>query len=69
MKMKDAVKGVDIIKGSSYNTGFNDGDEAQFDVDSFEELHECWVVFCIENGIPENCVDYVDYAGKRDEDE
>lgn len=64
MKLENAVKGVSIDKGCSYNIGFNDGDETQFDVDSFEDLQECWIGFCSENSIPTDCVDYVEYAGK-----
>lgn len=64
MKLEEAVNGVSIAKGSIYNIGFNDGDETQFDVDSFEDLQKCWQVFCFENKLLVDCVDYVDYVGK-----
>lgn len=47
----------------TYNIGFNDGDETQFDVRNYSELAQCWNMFCKENGLNKNSVDYVEYVG------
>lgn len=47
---------------ASYNIGFNDGDETQFDVYNLQELLECWIEFCAENAFKTNSVDYVERA-------
>ena len=46
--------------GGTYNIGFNDGDETQFDAYDLAELLDCWVEFCAENGFQTNSVDYVE---------
>lgn len=51
-----------IIKKGTYDIGFNDGDETQFDAESFAELLELWIDFCEENGFNKNSVDYVEPA-------
>lgn len=64
--LQEAATGVVIdVDGTrrTYNVGFNDGDEAQFDVETFTELKECWEIFCKEEKINTDCVDYVDYVG------
>lgn len=68
MKLEDVIKGIRFVKGGSYNVGFNNGDETQFDVDTFEDLQECWIDFCSDNDIPTDCVDYVDYAGQTEQE-
>lgn len=42
MTLREASKGVVKSGGGTYNIGFNDGDETQFDVQNLEELRECW---------------------------
>lgn len=46
----------------TFNIGFGDGDETQFDVKNANELTECWVEFCKENDISVVDVDYVERA-------
>lgn len=48
------------ISPGTYNIGFNDGDETQFDVENREELLECWIEFCSENCFQTNSIDYVE---------
>lgn len=65
MTLRKAAKGVFTKQNSgmaSYNIGFNDGDETQFDVSNLQELLECWIEFCTENGFETNSVDYVERA-------
>lgn len=38
MTLREASKGVVKSGGGTYNIGFNDGDETQFDVQNLEEL-------------------------------
>ena len=48
MTIREASKGVVTSGRGTYNIGFNDGDETQFDVQNLEELQECWSEFCKE---------------------
>ena len=48
MTIREAGKGVVTSGRGTYNIGFNDGDETQFDVQNLEELQECWSEFCKE---------------------
>lgn len=59
MTLKDVVNSESIEAGT-YNIGFNQGDETQFDVENFDELQECWLGFCKDERILPDCVDYVD---------
>ena len=66
MILKEAVSNDEITKGI-YNVGFLNiksdmdlPDETQFDVNNFDELKECWDLFRKENGLPEDCVEYVE---------
>lgn len=45
MTIEAASKGVVASGRGTYNIGFNDGDETQFDVQNLEELQECWSEF------------------------
>ena len=63
MTLGQAVSGK--LQPGTYNIGFNDGDETQFDVETLEELQECWSGFCKENGIDESSVDYVELEEKE----
>lgn len=58
MTLGKVVKGE--IKPGTYNIGFNDGDETQFDAENLQDLLECWIDFCSENGYQTNSVDYVE---------
>lgn len=60
MTLREASKGVVKSGGGTYNIGFNDGDETQFDVQNLEELRECWSKFCKEEKVDPGCVDYVE---------
>ena len=60
MTLREASKGVVKSGGGTYNIGFNDGDETQFDVQNLEELRECWSEFCKEEKVNTGCVDYVE---------
>lgn len=60
MTLAQAAKGVVHGKGGTYNIGFNDGDETQFEADNISDLLECWIGFCAENGFQTNSVDYVE---------
>ena len=60
MTIREASKGVVKSGGGTYNIGFNDGDETQFDVQNLEELRECWTEFCKEEKVYPGCVDYVE---------
>lgn len=59
MTLRKATKG--ITKGT-YNIGFNDGDETQFDAKNITDLEELWFVFCKEEGCEVDSVDYVEKA-------
>lgn len=43
-----------------YNIGFNENDETQFTAYGIRDLEECWEVFCKDEGIEKDCVDYVE---------
>lgn len=60
MTLGTAAAGVVITGGGTYNIGFNDGDETQFDVFDMAELLDCWIEFCAENGFDTASVDYVE---------
>lgn len=60
MTLGTAAAGVVENGRGTYNIGFNDGDETQFDVYDLAELLECWIEFCVENGFQTNSVDYVE---------
>ena len=47
MTIREASKGVVTSGRGTYNIGFNDGDETQFNVQNLEELQECWSEFCM----------------------
>lgn len=59
MTLKEAV-GMETIKNGTFNIGFEKDDETQFDVDDFNDLQDLWEMFCEDNGIPYDCVDYVE---------
>ena len=60
MTIREASKGVVTSRRGTYNIGFNDGDETQFDVQNLEELRECWSEFCKAEKVDPGCVDYVE---------
>lgn len=60
MTLGKAAVGVVHAGVGTYNIGFNDGDETQFDAYNLQELLECWIEFCAENGFQTNSVDYVE---------
>ncbi len=60
MTLAKAAVGVVQTGGGTYNIGFNDGDEMQFDAYNLSELLELWIDFCVENGFQTNSVDYVE---------
>ncbi len=60
MTLAKAAVGVVRAGGGTYNIGFNDGDETQFDAYDLPELLECWIGFCAENDFQTNSVDYVE---------
>jgi hypothetical protein len=59
MTLGKASYGLSVVKGT-YNIGFNDGDETQFDVANYMELFELWIGFCKENDVDIDSVDYVE---------
>lgn len=61
MILRSAAKGVVRGKGT-YNIGFNDDDETQFDATSFADLEGLWRNFCKEEGCREDSVDYAERA-------
>lgn len=65
MTLGKAAVGVVHAGGGTYNIGFNDGDETQFSVYNLQELLECWIEFCAENGFQTNSVDYVERVWER----
>lgn len=63
MTLREAAKGVfpkESRVAASYNIGFNDGDETQFDVRNMSELEECWKDFCKDEGCAMDSIDYVE---------
>ena len=46
----------------TYNIGFNDEDETQFDVCNLGELLICWDEFCKENKLPIDCYCYLEHV-------
>lgn len=66
MTLAKVAAGVVREGGGTYNIGFNDGDETQFDAYDLPELLECWIDFCAENGFQTNSVDYVILAERRE---
>ena len=59
MILRSAAKGKVRGKGT-YNIGFNDGDETQFDATGIADLEELWNTFCKEAGCRTDSVDYVE---------
>lgn len=62
MTLGTAAAGVVHTGGGTYNIGFNDGDETQFDAYDVAELLDLWIEFCVENKLETNSVDYVERA-------
>lgn len=60
MTLAKAAVGTVRAGGGTYNIGFNDGDETQFNAYDLSELLEYWIAFCAENGFRTNSVDYVE---------
>lgn len=61
MTLEAAVEDLQMGLGD-YNIGFMGDDETQFTACSLQDLKECWEVFCADEGISEDCVDYVEAA-------
>lgn len=59
MTLGTAAAGVVTSGGGTYNIGFNEGDETQFDAYDLAELLDLWIEFCEENLFQTNSVDYV----------
>lgn len=57
----EVLEEVGEFRAGTYNIGFNDGDETQFDVHDLKELWECWKGFCAENGFQTDSIDYVEF--------
>ena len=61
MTLGTAAAGSVKAGGGTYNIGFNDGDETQFDAYDLAELLDCWVEFlCGKLDFKTNSVDYVE---------
>lgn len=60
MTLGTAAAGVVRAGGGTYNIGFNNGDETQFDAYDLAELLDLWIEFCAENNLQTNSVDYVE---------
>lgn len=60
MTLGTAAAGVVTPGGGTYNIGFNEGDETQFDAYDLAELLDLWIEFCEENLFQTNSVDYVE---------
>lgn len=60
MTLEKAAVGVVTSGLGTYNIGFNDGDETQFEAENLKELQDCWNGFCKDEKIHQNCVDYVE---------
>lgn len=60
MTLGTAAAGVVTPGGGTYNIGFNDGDETQFDAYDLADLLDLWIEFCEENLFQTNSVDYVE---------
>lgn len=60
MTLGTAAAGVVTPGGGTYNIGFNEGDETQFDAYDLAELLDLWIEFCEENMFQTNSVDYVE---------
>lgn len=60
MTLGKAAAGVVRAGGGTYNIGFNGDDETQFSAYNLQDLLECWIEFCAENGFQTNSVDYVE---------
>ena len=58
MTLEEAAEDLQVHPGD-YNIGFMGDDETQFTACSLQDLKECWEVFCADEGISEDCVDYV----------
>lgn len=64
--LQEAAEGIIVDSQTvyrTYNIGFNDGDETQFDALAFSDLEECWNDFCDEHNANKNSVDYVECVG------
>lgn len=60
MTLGTVASGVVTLGGGTYNIGFNDGDETQFDAYDLAELLDLWIEFCAENNFDTASVDYVE---------
>lgn len=61
MNLRKAAKKIVSGRGT-YNIGFNDGDETQFDASNLADLEDLWKHFCEEEGCNPTSVDYVERA-------
>lgn len=60
MTLGKAAVGVVHAGGGTYNIGFNDGDETQFDAINLADLENLWRDFCKEERCELDSVDYVE---------
>ena len=60
--LREAADDMEIGRGT-YDIGFNDGDETEFDLmdgEGINELEELWLDFCKEEGCDPDSVDYIE---------
>lgn len=55
-----AGEGAAIQGMAVYNIGFNGNDETQLEASGMKDLEMAWKGFCVENGIREDAVDYIE---------
>lgn len=60
MTLGKAAVGIVQAGGGTYNIGFNGDDETQLSAYNLQDLLECWIEFCAENGFQTNSVNYVE---------
>lgn len=63
MRLREAAKGIVTAGDGTYRIGFNNGDETEFTAFNLAELEELYHVFCKEEGIQQDTVDYVERVG------
>ena len=60
MTIYQAGEGMTIQGMAVYNIGFNGNDETQLEATGMKDLEMAWRGFCMENGIREDAVDYIE---------
>lgn len=68
-KLRKAAAGVVRSIGGMYRIGFNEGDETEFFALDVDELEELWQIFCEENDVDKDSIDYIKTSEEEEAEE